>query len=713
LPFQEFAQTLPGVLAVAFLPGFALATLLAPSWRAWQRLAMAPGLSAGLIGVYGLVLHDIHVPFEAITVFPVLVVVGIAAIVRWRRNEPKPGVAHPWWLPIPALAIGLVGAGIFAWALHGQVLPPDWDTATHGSVVNAIVRTHDVLPQFPIPLEGSAFVRARPGFEATAAVVSWFGAPYPAAAMAPIITATLVVLPLALTLLTLEATGSVALAALVPFFALGLIFPSGQAIIGRFPEIVDATLIVPFIVASLRVVRAQSTRENAFLLVAITASIWAIHGLEVVTAVVVGCFLLAVGVITAVRSSRRAGVTRVGIALVAALAGAALVTLITRIPHVPPTTTTEPSLIVVSNTHMPLKPHHIVVLIGETDIIGPVALALYCIGAVAMLIRRRMLWVLGAQVLLLLMMADDLYTHYLYHLWNGIYPWGDTDRILGVQYWLIPLVLAFGLFALWDLMRVLSRRRQLLVGLVVAAVVLGVLAFALRHPLGHLWTSFWQPDSVVTYPLGVFDQLVNLRQWGIPVAIAAILVVAALVAALRHMDIPETLRSRIGSAAQHLDVAGVALGGIALLAVVVGAASDHGIYNNEVATRSLVSPADLTVLASLQHQLPSGALVLTNGGNDAGMWMAALTDLNPLVPNGYSGGALDLPYEVALENACNSPEVAENAVARVSAVFIGSLHIASPADLWNVDCLEKLSNLRLIASAPDNGTISAAFLVVK
>ncbi len=110
-----------------------------------------------------------------------------------------------------------------------------------------------------------------------------------------------------------------------------------------------------------------------------------------------------------------------------------------------------------SAVHMPLKAHHLLVLIAETDIIGPVALALYCIGAVTMLIRRRMLWVLGAQVVLLLIMADVLYLHYLHHLWNAIYPWGDTDRILGVQYFLIPVVLAFGLFALWDLMRVLSR----------------------------------------------------------------------------------------------------------------------------------------------------------------------------------------------------------------------------------------------------------------
>ena len=83
-------------------------------------------------------------------------------------------------------------------------------------------------------------------------MVSWLGAPSPAMAMAPVITVTLLLIPLSLSLLALEATGSVALAAVVPFFALGLAFPSFQAIVGRFPEIVDSTLIVPFIVAALR-----------------------------------------------------------------------------------------------------------------------------------------------------------------------------------------------------------------------------------------------------------------------------------------------------------------------------------------------------------------------------------------------------------------------------------------------------------------------------
>jgi hypothetical protein len=713
LPFQDFAQTLPGVVAVAFLPGFALATLLAPSWRAWQRLAMAPGLSAGFIGVYGLGLHDVHVPFEPITVLPVLVVLGIAALVRWRRSEPARAATHPWWLTIPALIVGLVGAGVFAWALHGQVLPPDWDAPAHGSVVSAIVRTHDVLPLFPIPLEGSDFVRARPGFEATSAVVSWLGAPSPAGSMAPIITATLVVLPLALTLLTLEATEWIVLAAVVPLFAVGLVFPGGQAIIGRFPEIVDSTLIVPFIVAALRVIRGRSIRENALLLAAITTSIWVIHGLEVITAVVVACGLLAVAVLTAVRVSPRVGLTRVGIASAAALGGAVLVTILTRIPHVPPTTHIEPAQYILSTAHASLKPHHIVVLIAQTNLLGPVALILFCVGAIAMLIRRRMLWVLVAEALLFLMMADDLYLHYLHRLWTFVYPWGDTDRMLGLQYWLMPLVLGYGLFALRDLMQWLSRTRRLWVATSVAAVLLAAIVAVARHPLGNFWTAFWEPNSVVLYPLGLFNQMTNLREWLVPAAVAAIAVIVAWVAMVRGVSVPGVVRERIGAAAQKGDGAGTALGALALLALVVGAASQLGVYKNEIATRSLVTPADLSVLSSMSKTLPKGSLVLTNGGNDAGMWMAGLTNLNPLVPDGYSFGALDVPFETALEDACTDPAAAEAAVAKVDAVFVGSLRTAAPMYPWDVNCIAQLANLRLIASAPWGGTMAAGFAVLK
>ena len=654
-----------------------------------------------------------HIPFEPVTVFPVLVVLGIAAVFRWRMTGTTPVAEHPWWLPIPALIVGVSSAAVFAWALHGQVLPPDWDSPAHAAVVNAIVRTHDVLPLFPIPLQGSDFIRARPGFEATAAVVSWLGAPYPADAMTPIITATLVVLPLSLTLLTLEATESIVLAAVVPFFGIGLIFPGGQAIIGRFPEIVDSTLIVPLIVAALRVIRGRSTRDNAILLGAIMASIWVIHGLEVITALVIGCGLLAAVVVKVVRASSRNSVTRLGIALGAALAGAAMVTVVTRIPHVPPLTRIQPPQFVLATAHMPLKAHHILVLIAQTDLLGPAALALYGVGAIAMLIRRRVLWVLVAQVLLFLIMADDLYLHYLHRIWTIIYPWGDTDRVLGIQYFLIPLVLAFGLVAIGDLMRTLSRTRRLWVGVSAGVVVVAVLAFLVRRPLEVAWMNFWEPNSVVLYPLGLFNQMAVFRRWFGVLAVVAVVVFIAWIAAIRRLTIPAVIRDRIGPVAQRLDGAGVALGVLAMVAVVVGAATELGTYRYEIATRSLVTPADLSVLSSMARTLPKGSLVLTNGGDDAGMWMAGLTDLNPLVPNGYSFGALDVPFETALQNACTDPSAAEAAAAQADAVFVGSLRIAAPLYAWNINCIARLPNLQLIASAPWGGTVAAGFSVIK
>ena len=122
---------------------------------------MSPGLSAGFIGVAGMAMHDAHIPFEPLTVLPLLVVLGAAAVLRWRRASPT---------DCGASVVGAdsstdrrsVGASVFFWALHGQVLPPDWDTATHGGLANTIARTHDVLPLIRIPIEGTRIRRAAP-----------------------------------------------------------------------------------------------------------------------------------------------------------------------------------------------------------------------------------------------------------------------------------------------------------------------------------------------------------------------------------------------------------------------------------------------------------------------------------------------------------------------------------------------------------------------
>lgn len=705
------------MVIAALLPGFSLATLLGPRWHWWARVAMAPGLSAGFIGVAGMAMHDVHIPFEPLTVLPLFVVLGAAALSRWWRAEPRLASAPPWWLPIPALVAGAVGASVFIWALHGQVLPPDWDTATHGGLVNTIARTHDVFPLITIPIEGTEFSRLRPGFEAMAAVVSWLGAPSPAMSMAPVITVTLVLIPVSLTLLALEATGSVALAAVVPFFALGMAFPSFQAIVGRFPEIVDSTLIVPFIVVALRVLRGVFARDNALLLLAITASIWVIHGLEVFTAAVVACGLFTITAVRVVRASPREALIRMAVAVGAVLAGAIIVTVLTRTPHVPAPTATQPSSATVPDTSSPLHVHVILASIAQIDLISPITVALYLIGVVALLVRRQMLWVLVAQIVLVALMVDDFYLHKLAKLWRAIFPWGEQDRILGVQYWLIPLVLAAGFLALISVMRSLSRTRRLQVGATVAAVVVALVAILIRHSLGRLWISLVGQYPVYTYPLGVFDPLTTLRPWIPAMAIVALAVAVAWVLLALRADVPGFIQTRLRPSVPRLDIAVPALGIIALVCLVTGAASELGAYRNAVATRSLVTPADLTVLKTLTDRYPSTTVVMTNGNNDAGMWMTGLTDLTPMVPNGFEDGILSLPLDVALANACTDPADAEAAITHeatlthASIVFVGAHTIASPMFPWNVSCVAQLANLRLITSARWQGSMAAAFAI--
>jgi hypothetical protein len=715
VPLQDLAQSIPGVAIAALLPGFALATLLSPRWQWWTRLAISPGLSAGFIGVFGMAMHDVHIPFEPVTVFPLLAILGGAAVFRWRRATPGPGVALPWWIPIPGLLIGVVGAAVFVWALHGQVLPPDWDAPTHGGLAATIARTHDVLPLIPIPLQATEFVRVRPGFEAMAAVVSWLGGPSPAASMAPVVTATLVLLPLSLTLLALEATGSIALAAVVPFFALGMAFPSYQAILGRFPEMVDSTLIVPFVVATLRVMRGVFTRDNLLLLFAITASIWVIHGLEVFTALVVACGLLAWTAFRMIQSSPRLALLRIAGAAGAVLVGAVLVTVLTRMPHVPPENPTEPSSVVLPTVSSPVQLHQIAAAIAQTDLVSPITLVLFAIGVVTILIRRRMLWVLFAQILLVLLMVDDLYLHKLDKIWRIIYPWGDADRILGVQYWLIPLVLGTGFLALVSLVRSLSRTRQMQVRVAIAAVVVLVVAVVLRHPLGQLWADLIGKYPYSIFPLGVLDPLSALRPWLLAVGVAALAVVIAWLAMARGLGAPRFVGERLGAAAEGLDVGGIVLGIVAVVCVVVGASVELGVYQHEVATRSLVSPADVTVLNRMGDVLPKGAIVMNDGGDDAGEWLAALTDFTPLVPNGFAWKSLDTPLDVDLENACTDPDAAESAIqqSHADAVFMGSLHIVPPLYPWNFSCISRLPDLRLIVSVPGDGAVSAAFAVIK
>jgi hypothetical protein len=714
LPLHDLAQAAPGILIAVLLPGYALATLMAPHWRAWERLGAAPGLSAGFLGVLGLGLRWVHIPFEPLTVLPCIGLVTAAAGLRRRRSgSGDSDDARAWWVAIPALLAGGVGAAMFLLALHGQVLPPDWDTAAHGGLANSIAQSHDVLPLIPIPLEGTLFTRARPGFEAMSAVVSWIGGPSPAASMAPAVVTALFLLPLGIAMLALEATGSLALAVVAPLFAVGLAFPSDQAILGRFPQVVDSTLVAPLLVAAQRLLRGCDALDNALLIGAATAAIWVVHGLEVFTALLLGAALLLATAVRATRRTPLAAIVRAAAAVLAVGVGAALVTVLTRLPKEPPPVHPEPSAVVAAAARLPVRPHELLQYIAQTDLTSPVAVALFCVGVAALLVLRRMLWVLVAEVVVVLAMVDNLYWHRLSGVWRSLYPWGDTDRLLGLQYWLIPLILGAGLIAVAAAIRALCRHREVRNAVGVAGLAMALFVVLAHGPISRLWTDVFGTPPITLYPLGTFDRLAPLSRWTLVIAVAAVALGIAWIAAARGTRLPHAMRSRLGFAANGLDGAAVALGVIALLCLGAGAQAELTQYQRSIVNRGLVTPADLTVLARMSAELPRGALILTDGNDDAGMWMAALTDLTPLVPNGFEGGPLGTPLVVALANACDDPAAAESVLRQAAAVFVGAHRLPAAQHPWNVECIARLPGLRLIASTPWQGTEAAAFAVTR
>jgi hypothetical protein len=120
-------------------------------------------------------------------------------------------------------------------------------------------------------------------------------------------------------------------------------------------------------------------------------------------------------------------------------------------------------------------------------------------------------------------------------------------------------------------------------------------------------------------------------------------------------------------------------------------------------------------MRTISWTLPKQTLVMTDGGDDAGMWLSGLTDLTPVVPNGFEFGTLSLPLLVALSNACSDPAFAVEQLDKVhtDVIFVGAHRIAMPEYPWDVSCIASLPDVHLIASAPWGDTEAAAFAVTR
>ena len=451
----DLARALPGLLLLVLLPGLAVAALLRPSMPGWWRLAMAPGLGVGLIGVLGLIYHDLGVRFELGSVAPLLAVPVVAAVAvrlgagRRAADPDTPLLSRPGVLVTAgALVAGLLAAAVVVAALRAQPFPLETDAPIHGYITTRTVTTHDVIAPQLMPVAGTSTVRTRVAFEAAAALVAQVTGMQPNAAMLPLALLAVVLLPLSLAMVAIEATRNWRMAAVAPLLGLGFTLVTYTIDYGEFPYVMDATLVVPMIVSARRALLGMERWRECALVAAFVATAWALHGLEIITAVVVGGLWVIVSGWR--RPMRDLVVGAVGVA-VAMAAGALLVIAITRVPSVPAPGTaggaqagSQASAFL--GVYGPRSQFlHALPDFVRTELVGP-AVVLYVLGVAAALRVKGMRWALLTHLLLLLMLADTGYAGVLHSLWSKVFPWSVPDRIVSIQWFVAPLLMTWGAF---------------------------------------------------------------------------------------------------------------------------------------------------------------------------------------------------------------------------------------------------------------------------
>ena len=484
MPIDQLFRALPVVLVLGTLPGLALATLISPRLPWALRLAAAPGFSVASVGVAGLVLYQFGIPFSPLSIVPILAVLVGAAVARHlRRGKATPGAPGIGVaVGAVALAAGVVLVGVAAGVLHDDVLPPADDAAYHGNVAAAIARDDNVLPAVPLPLLSGSFVRLRAAFEATDALASQLGAGTPADLLMPLTVVSLLVLPLGVAVLAYEAFPDRRVAAAAALLTFGFAFPAIPIGIGDYPYIAASTLVVPLILGGARLLRATDRQAGALLVGAAVLAIWVIHGLEILTAVAVGGPLW----LALIATRRRAALSGAVIGVAATAAGVVLGYVLTRAPAAPaaatvPAPTFNQAAVILSG-HAGVGIGDVLNSFAGTEL-SVLSGLLLAAGIIAVFVRRQARWLLLSLVIPLLCLFDVAGPELLHRLWMAVYPWSVEDRLLGLEFFVVPVLAGVGVTALIDAAKALGQRasrpsafRRSVAGAVVAVASLGAVA---------------------------------------------------------------------------------------------------------------------------------------------------------------------------------------------------------------------------------------------
>jgi hypothetical protein len=632
----EFALACLAATVVLLVPGFAVASLLAPQWHWWEQLAMAPGLTTGATGILGLVLHAAGLPFTPLVVALVVAVLVVSAVAQgWRRLLRDGRSPIEWKAPLIAVASGMTTVGIFIWSIRSELLPVFDDTAVHAAYAEAIKRSHDVLAAVAEPVSHSAAVRPRTAIEATAVVAGALAHQPPTQLLLPMGLVAAVVLALGLLQLSRLWTGTGSGLVLAPVLGVGMFLPVWPLLYGEYPLLIDATLIPGLLGAALLMLRGEDAYRAGLLMTVAVASIWVGHGLEILTAVTVGGLLVLRELVAVGRSSPWIRVAvRMGSMVVAGGVGALLVAALTAIwmPQVPNPisfpregTPGRIFLLTPSTNHAPIL--GAMALSLQQILPNAPALFLDVVGCVWAVVRPRLAPLVVIHAGLVLMLYDVTNEFRLGRLWSGLYPWALQDRVIGMGYWVVPILIAAG--AMW-----LFRKSA-----------------SLRESTSHLGR-------------------------------------------------------RLSGLALFAVTAGLIIAGELLSLTFEGA-----VVSNQAVQYGKVTSADVTVLSRMKDLLPAGSVVLTDGEDDAGIWVDALTPQVAFMTKDWIGEHPDDAHFVALQNACADPGAASRTLLDVDAVFVGSRHNLNAFHPWEFVCVSRIPGLRLLAQATRDGKTAALFAV--
>jgi hypothetical protein len=84
---------------------------------------------------------------------------------------------------------------------------------------------------------------------------------------------------------------------------------------------------------------------------------------------------------------------------------------------------------------------------------------LYGVGLIAVARTGGLRWLLAAHAIMAVCLVDEMVTGILRRLWTWIFPWSTADRLLSIQYWVLPLLMAAGLIWIGGAVGVALARR--------------------------------------------------------------------------------------------------------------------------------------------------------------------------------------------------------------------------------------------------------------